>query len=235
MRQRPRMRTALRHRVIIPTAILITMALSFIIFINLSNSHLTYAAASGDYRSAASGNWNSISTWEKFDGTNWNAATATPTSADGTITISNGTTVTVTGNVTVDQVSVQPNGQLLLNSGVTLTLANGSGTDLDINGIFTNAGTITINASANIVFEPNGTYQHNFSTSAGTIPAATWSTNSTCAVIGYTSNTSAPGGLQSFYNFVWNCPAQTATINLAGGLTTFRRHPLKISQSPSCQ
>jgi len=220
MRQRTRTRTLSRQRIIITSSVFVSLALGLLLFINLSDNRQVLAAANGDYRSVANGNWNSVSTWEKYNGSSWVAATVTPTSADGAISISNGTIITVTANITVDQVSVQPNGQLKLNSGITITLANGTGTDLDVNGIFTNSGTITINSGATIIFEPNGKYQHNYTTSAGKIPTATWSNNSTCEIIGYTSNSTAPTGLQSFYNFSWNCPSQTSNVNLGGGLTT---------------
>ena len=63
-------------------------------------------------------------------------------------------------------------------------------------------------------------YRHLFTTTGGTIPAATWETNSLCEIAGYTSNTGTPGGLnQSFHDFTWNCPSQTGTIDLGGNPT----------------
>ena len=69
-----------------------------------------------------------------------------------------------------------------------------------------------------------GFRQRACATAASTIPTATWNTNSTCAIIGYTSNTSArPGGLgQTFGNFTWNCPSQTGTIDLGGALAAVK-------------
>jgi autotransporter-associated beta strand protein len=195
-----------------------------------TENYLTISPATGNqattipiYRSAASGNWNSTASWEVSNdgGTNWTAAAAIPTSADGTITIRNGYTITVTVSVTVDELTVNSGGQITLNNGVPLTVADGAGTDLSVSGIFNSAGTITINTGASIAFNSGGKYQHNFTTTTGTIPTATWDTNSTVELIGYTSNTSSPSGIgQSFGNFIWNCPNQTANFNAAGNLTT---------------
>jgi hypothetical protein len=177
--------------------------------------------SAGNYRSAQTGNWGSTSTWQRWTGSSWVAATATPDSSAGIITIRNGHTVTVAASVTVDQVVVEAGGQLTLNSGVTLTIADGLGTDLDVSGTFQSAGTVAINSGATIAFNDGGKYQHNFTTTAGTIPTATWNSGSTCEIIGYTSNTTAPSGLgQSFGNFTYNCPNQTGTLSFASGLTS---------------
>jgi hypothetical protein len=192
-----------------------------IIFINLADSRNVFCAISGDYRSLTSGNWNATATWQTYNGSAWIAASATPTSANGVITILTGHTVTVTAAVTVDQVIINSGGVIAINTATTMTLANGTGTDLDVTGILKSAGTVTISASATIVYQSGGKYQHNFTTSAGTIPAATWSSGSTCEVIGYTTNTAATAGVaQSFYDFTWNCPSQTAKVTLTGLLAT---------------
>ncbi|MBK5284849.1 MAG: T9SS type A sorting domain-containing protein [Bacteroidia bacterium] len=209
-----------RQRIIITSSIFVSLALGLLLFINLSDNRIAYAAANGDYRTATSGNWSSTATWEKYNGSIWVAASSSPTSTNGVITIQNGHTVIVTSNIIVDEVVVNSGGQITLNSGATLNISDGTGTDLDISGILNNAGTITINSGAAITFQSGGTYQHNYTTTAGTIPTATWNTGSTCEVIGFTSNTSAPGGLQSFYNFTWNCPSQSGTVSLGGNLTT---------------
>ena len=108
---------------------------------------------------------------------------------------------------------------LTLGSGTTMT-ANGASSTITVNGKINNAGTITSTATV-LTFGATGTYEHNFTTAAGAIPTATWSAGSTCAIIGYTSNTTAPTGLgQTFSNFLWNTASSSAIVNLAGGLTT---------------
>ncbi len=195
--------------------------LAFTLLIVVVNNR-AFAQSSGDYRTATSGNWNSASTWERYNGSSWVASPSqgAPTSSMGAITVLNTHTVTVTANVTLDQVTVNNGGQITVNSGVTLTIRNGSGTDLTVSGIVKSAG--TINRQGTIVFNSGGKYQHNFTTTAGTIPTATWNTGSTCEVIGYTS-LSTMGNIgfgQSFYNFTWNCPNQANTLSMAGGLKT---------------
>ena len=173
-----------------------------------------WAQTTGDYRTKASGNWNATATWERYSGTAWVAATATPTSSDGAITILNGHTVAVTAGVTVDQVTVNAGGQVTLNSGITLSVANGTGTDLQVNGVLSSAGTVSLTGT--MAVGASGTYRHN--QNGGTIPTATWDAASTCLVTGITS--SAPGGLsQTFGDFTWNCTSQSSDIVL-GNMTT---------------
>jgi len=157
--------------------------------------------------------------------------------------------VTVAADVAVDQVYVQSGGQITVSSGATLTIGNASLPGLEIYGtvnvaaggtLTTTAGTTavygagvlenagTINSSAaTLEFEAlnlgggtiGGTYQHLFTTTAGTIPTATWAANTVCEIAGYTSNTTPPGGLnQNFQDFIWDCPGQTGTIDLGGNL-----------------
>ena len=181
----------------------------------------TDSSASDRFRTVASGDWNSITTWESSaDGITWTAATLTPTSTANTITIRDGHTVSVTASpLSIDQVTVQPGGQVTVNSGITLTIANGPDPiDMDVAGIVRNAGTIT--ATGTLVFESGGKYQHNFA-NAGAIPAATWNPNSTVEIVGALTGANPPGGLgQSFGHFTWNPASQTSAVNLAGALTT---------------
>jgi hypothetical protein len=217
---RQRVKLSRRKIALMTTGALLVIVAAVVIFINVTDERRTFAASNGDYRTKASGNWNAIGTWETYNGSAWVAASVTPTSNDAIITIQSGNTVTVTANVTADQVIINSGGEVDVNSGVTLTVANGTGTDLDVSGIFKSTGTVTINASATIAFESGGKYQHAFTTTAGTIPTATWNSGSTCEIIGYTSNTNAPAGLQTFSNFTWNCPSQTGIVNLNNGLST---------------
>jgi hypothetical protein len=98
------------------------------------------------YRSAAIGNWNANATWESSpDGSTWTAATSTPTSASDVITVRAGHIVTVSADVDADQFTIAPGGTVLINSGVTLTIADGAGTDATISGSLATAGTVTNN------------------------------------------------------------------------------------------
>lgn len=126
--------------------IVVIASISFL----LTGNRKAQAAVTGDYRSAASGNWNMVSTWEKFNGTSWIPAVTAPNSLDGTITIQTGHSVTVIVNVTIDQVIVSMGAQLL-SSGGTLTLANGAGTDLTVNGTLDINNSFIVNASATVL------------------------------------------------------------------------------------
>lgn len=186
----------------------------------------TFASLSSDYfRSQTSGNWGATSTWQSsHDNVTWGNATLIPTSTANSITVMETHTVSVAAGVTIDQTIV--NGTLNVNSGVTLSIANGTGTDLDINGTMyvngtlSNNGLIDSSSEAAMRFEAGSNYIHKNTTDAGTIPGATWDLDSTCNITGYTTNTSAPGGLnQAFGHFVWNCPGQSSGINTKGSLT----------------
>ncbi len=152
MRLVPRQSTGLRYRLIIASSVVVAIIFGTCIAIfNFAPATKSYGAINGDYRSKVSGNWSSTATWEKYNGSAWIAAVATPTSTDGVITIQNGHTVTITANVTVDQVTIDAGGAVILNSAKTLTINNGTGTDITVNGTFTNNGLITQNASASIL------------------------------------------------------------------------------------
>lgn len=173
------------------------------------------------FRSTTSGNWNSTSTWQQSTngGTSWTAATTTPTSSDGLVTIQNTHTVTVTANVSVDQVTVNAGGQITVNSSRTLTIADGAGTDLSVDGKLVNSGTVT--ATGTLAFNSGSTYQH--AVNGGTIPTATWDAASTCLVTGVTSTIPTASSFnQSFGNFTWNCTSQSGTIDFNGYLRNIR-------------
>lgn len=194
---------------------ILTLALALAGLTNFSHGQTT-----GDHRTVSSGPWNNAAVWERFNGTAWEAAVTSPTSSANTITVLSPHVVNISANLTVDQLVVSSGGQVVVDSAITLTIANGAGTDLDVSGVVSNAGTIS-STGATIVFGPTGFYQHNFTTTAGTIPTATWNSTSTCEIIGYVSSAASPSGLgQSFGNFTWNSPNQTNIMSLGGLLTS---------------
>jgi hypothetical protein len=222
MRQRREMKlkTSFRRVAWVSSALVGVLAIGLTLFFNFSSNEDAYAAVTNEYRTKASGNWSSTATWQRYNGSSWVNATSTPTSSAATITILSGHTVTITSSVAADQIVVNSGGTLVQNSGITLTVNNGSGTDLAVSGTFKNAGTVTISASAIVVFQSSGKYQHNFTTSGGTIPTATWNSGSTCEIIGFTTyNNSLNGCGQAFSNFVWNCPLQLSWVDLNSALT----------------
>lgn len=205
------------------------------------------AQTAGDYRSVASGNWNVLGTWETYDGANWIAASATPTAANaGIITVQSPHFVTNSASLTADQIIVASGGTLAAVS--TLTVANGTGVDLDVSGTLLALGgssVITLQAGTELTVRSGGLFAHNGTSSAcvnngggtivvenggkfllqrsgATIPTATWNNGSTCEVNYVTVSTSRPGNNshgQAFHHFHWNNTNQAAGNDLNNTLT----------------
>jgi uncharacterized repeat protein (TIGR02543 family) len=145
------------------------------------------------------GSWNDASTW---------AGGIVPTAANCVI---------IAGTDAVNVPAVVPDtcGSLVVQSGGTLTVDTGFVVEY---GTMTVYGTVvdtlsgTISVAGAITYGDGSLYRH--ARAGGSLPLATWKTGSTCAVTGTTS--ASPGnGNQNFYNFIWNCPDQSANLNLA--------------------
>ncbi|MEO8771139.1 MAG: hypothetical protein ABI402_13665, partial [Ferruginibacter sp.] len=116
-----------------------------------------------EYRSGATGDWSNASTWQTFNGCTWVAASQAPSATDAAITIRSGNIVTANTAITADQVTVDAGGTLSLVSTPPLTIADGAGTDLTVNGTLNlslgtldGAGSIVINSGATLNW--NGGY-----------------------------------------------------------------------------
>jgi trimeric autotransporter adhesin len=166
-------------------------------------------AASGDFRSAATGNWNATATWQTWNGSSWVAASTTPAGGVGTnITIQS--THTVTDNVAVGLTgTLIDQGTASFSAGGSITVGSG--------GLVQNSGGINSTA-ATLIFNSGGTYQHNFTTTPGSIPISTWNAGSTVEFIGFTSGTinivDGTGWNQVFQNVIWNCPNMSGSCNI---------------------
>jgi hypothetical protein len=181
---------------------------------------VAFAESSGDYRSAADGAWSSAATWETFDGASWQPAVSAPTSASGVISLRSPFIVNIALPVTIDETIVESGAVLQIGAGIPLTVANGAGADLTVDGTLENLGSVS-SSGATVVFSATGQYTHKYTTSAGAIPTATWAPASRCVFAGYTSNTTPPSNIgQAFGTVRWECPSQSAAINLGGGLTS---------------
>ncbi len=92
------------------------------------------------YRSVTSGNWSSTATWQQSsDFVSWTSASAAPSaSTANTISILSGHTVTINSAVLADQVTINSGGTLdySLSGASALTIYDGSGADLTVNGTF---------------------------------------------------------------------------------------------------
>ncbi|MDZ7288746.1 MAG: endo-1,4-beta-xylanase [candidate division KSB1 bacterium] len=196
----------------------------------------------GNFRSFQSGSWNDINSWEWNNGTAWvHPAPNAPRLADNPIVIQNGHTITVTAADSADQLTVAAGGTLAINPGITFLIKNGIGTDLTVYGTVANSGFLTRDDSATIEFKNGGKYSHE--QNGGVIPIVIWGAGSTCEIRGVTDKVPA-NAAQDFYNFTWNCPNQSANLNvgwqngttIAGTLTVTNSHWNHASTStPSYQ
>lgn len=186
------------------------------------------------------GDWNNPATWQ---------GGVIPTSVNSTyVLVRAGDVVNIpTGlQVDIDQFTVGGNGATLnIATGAVFNILDGPGTDIYVvnNGVanrglisvngnieFANGatgrewvnGSQTTNLTANTVTVRNGgKYRHKY-LNGGAVIGALWEDGSTVEITsiagGYSNVTNLT---QSFYHFVWNCPAQTIYRQL-GGLTTVR-------------
>ena len=108
---------------------------------------LTVMPGNAWFESASSGNVDNPGTWQVSynGGATFNAAQYFPVAANSTnITIQNTHVVTVESNAVLDQVVVRAGGEIVVNTNITLTVTNGTGTDLDISGTVDITGTLKI-------------------------------------------------------------------------------------------
>ncbi|HKR05410.1 MAG TPA: LamG-like jellyroll fold domain-containing protein, partial [Bacteroidia bacterium] len=94
------------------------------------------AQAPGEYRSAASGPWAVASNWEIYNGNAWVTASIAPDFTNGLIFIRSTYTISIGTSVTIDETVVEPGGTLDASVG-TLTINNGPGVDLIVDGNIT--------------------------------------------------------------------------------------------------
>jgi hypothetical protein len=199
------------HRfVILPFFFLLSLLL-------IPNVLVGFQVADGSFRSRQSGNWNVAATWERLTSGVWNLATIAPTSANESITIRSGHTVTITASVAIDQTTVEQNATLIIGAGnITLTVANGIGTDLSVAGTFRSISNRDITRTGTIEFLANARYEH--VRHGGQVPIAAWNVSSTCAILGgTTAGGTLPTNLnQSFGDFEWNYTTQSRAIAMNG-------------------
>lgn len=175
------------------------------------------------YRSITSGAWNVLSTWQSSpDLITWSAAQILPNYYSKTITIRSGHTVTISANVRVDETTIANGGTVNYNSRV-LTINNGTGVDLQVNGTFTDGSSSSAVwlAGATWALGASGTYvktentnavnwQNNYQGGIATIPAtASWVLNKT------PSSVTAPS--LTTLNMVY---PNLTIMNTSGGLWT---------------
>ncbi|MCF8244042.1 MAG: T9SS type A sorting domain-containing protein [Saprospiraceae bacterium] len=191
--------------------------------LGLDDVNIAVAVSQNYYRSKQSGNWSDINTWESSpDNSTWSNATVTPTNTEATITIQSGHTVTITtgSSITFDETVIQNGATLQLNQGVTATLANGAGVDLDCSGTFLNSGTVTWNTGVTMNIQSSGTYVHNTgASSTSALNVTTFSPGCTWIYRGSTGATpSAAFNGRTYENLIIESSSGTYNLIMSGGL-----------------
>ncbi len=186
-----------------------------------SGSGMTTSPSAGDYKTVDNGAWEDKDIWEySTDGMNWGPAVQAPSSTDGTITVNHN--VTFNANRTVDQLTIAGGAELEVVAG-TLTVADGAGTDLVVNGTLKyTGGNITMSSGANGEVNANGTYDFNNGSKSVETIELTWNTGSTFLVsknLSTSNGISSTMGTKVFHHFVWNSTTQGVTINFQGIIT----------------
>ena len=172
-------------------------------FTNVTVSHtirVTFKAVVMSIKSNGTGGgaWNTVSTWQ---------GGFVPILSD-TVTLLATDTVTVGGSMSCRTINVLAGGRLVLLANDSLTVTSPDSLSI-ITGTISNAGMIVV--SGKLQFGNGAKYQH--ARNGGTIPTSKWGTGSTCEITGLTGNAPTNGN-QNFYNVRWNCPGQTANLNM---------------------
>ncbi len=96
---------------------------------------------------------------------------------------------------------------ITINDSVNVDVAVTVTGDIQVEG----TGILAVGAGS-LTFDSGSSYEH--ARNAGSIPTSTWNAGSTCLITGIEGN--SPGNAnQDFYHFIWDCPGQTANLNLA--------------------
>jgi len=169
------------------------------------------------YRSFGTGNWSDATKWEvSCDGMNWTAANVAPGSGDGAISIRNGHNITVAASTTLDELTIDAGATLTVNASQTLTIANGTGDDLTVNGSLVVNGSIT-NSGA-IKLNSGGLYNHANGTS---IPAGiTFASGSTLEVSSSATCTNIHSYASRPHHLTWSSSGAMPTGMTSSGQFT---------------
>jgi hypothetical protein len=103
---------------------------------------LLYGQSEGDYRSFQSGNWHSSETWEVVIGGEWVLSSSIPAAATANnVTVRSGHTVTVNNHITIDQLVVEADAQVIASFDKNIIVSDGAGDDMVVYGSLTTSGT----------------------------------------------------------------------------------------------
>lgn len=178
--------------------------------------------------SVASGFWHDPATWQSG---------AVPGVASGIVQIAPGHVVVVQDFREADEVVVS--GTLSISPSGRLHVRNGPGVDLlvsgylDVSGVLEGGDRSEIQSATGLaLFRKGGVYRSLHAAAEGSIPLATWHSESTVEVTGYTTaNVATEAGHwgQVFGNMVWNAGAQQSVFNFNGLLKRLQGNLLVYS------
>lgn len=149
-----------------------------------------------------------------------NSASASLSQTSGTLTFNSGSSFSNSGTLTVNSgATAIANAALSMNTAGSSNVINGTlrANDVAITG-----------TTSRLSFGATGTYEHNYTSSNGAFPSATWNASSTCIVMGMTSPATAwptNSSGQTFGNFTWNTPSLSTSpvllndLDIAGSFT----------------
>ena len=140
-----------------------------------------------------------------------------PSSTSGAIAIQSPHIVTVSSDLTVDQVTINSGGTVLLSAG-TLSINNGADADdFIIKGTYKRTASLTTIAGPGVVYCDNGgIYEH--ALNGGIIPTITWNAGSALKITGVAGT--MPTATGTYQNVIWNCLSQSGAIGLEDNLNT---------------
>jgi hypothetical protein len=182
--------------------------------VSSTRTAVTASINTAAYRSAATGNWSDATKWEvSCDGTNWSIANVAPGSGDGAISIRNGHNITVAASTTIDELTIDEGATLTVNASQTLTIANGSGDDLTVNGSLIFNGSVS-NSGA-IKLNSGGLYNHANGTS---IPnGITFAPGSTLEISGSATCTNIHSYASRPHHLTWSSSGAMPTGTTSSG------------------
>ena len=182
--------------------------------VSSTRTAVTASINTAAYRSAATGNWSDATKWEvSCDGTNWSIANVAPGSGDGAISISNGHNITVAASTTIDELTIDAGATITVNASQTLTIANGSGDDLTVNGSLIINGSVS-NSGA-IKLNSGGLYNHANGTS---IPnGITFASGSTLDISGSATCTNIHSYAIRPHHLTWSSSGAMPTGTTSSG------------------
>jgi hypothetical protein len=195
---------------------------------NPASQATSVATAPTFYRSLSSGDWSDSAIWEtSTDNSTWGAASVYPDfNNSNAITIKNGHTVSISGaTIIADQLVVEASAVLLVASGATFTIADGTADDLIVHGNLELLGTFSSLTGATTIV--NGVFENkvnaaSFSAGSGSISV---SAGGTYKINGYTGTSAYAftnvafvagiGAAGSNYYVASGAPRITSAMNLA--------------------